>query len=109
MVKLVRVEAPAKARTLAQILGKGYTVKATLGHVRDLPSWRLGVNVDKDFRPLYIIPTEKRKLVKDIKEAAAKASQVFLATDPDREGEAISWHLVEAAGLKKFRRVAFHE
>ena len=111
MAKLVLVESPAKARTLAQILGKGYSVKATLGHVRDLPSWRLGVNVDKGFSPLYIIPKEKKEVVKGIKEAASKAQSVFLATDPDREGEAISWHLVEAAGLKdhKYQRVAFHE
>src|SRR3989337_3705336 len=100
MAKLVLVESPAKARTLAQILGKGYSVKATLGHVRDLPSWRLGVNVDKGFSPLYIIPKEKKEVVKGIKEADSKAQAIFLATDPDREGEAISWHLVEAAGLK---------
>ena len=111
MAKLVLVESPAKARTLAQILGKGYTIKATLGHVRDLPSWRLGVNVDKGFSPLYIVPKEKKEVVKGIKEAALKAQTVFLATDPDREGEAISWHLVESAGLKdgKYQRVAFHE
>ena len=107
--KLVLVESPAKARTVGQMLGKGYTVKATLGHVRDLPSSTLGVDVEKDFLPKYIVPTEKRKVVKEIKEAAAKGGLVFLATDPDREGEAISWHLVEAAGLRKYQRVAFHE
>ncbi|GAI02140.1 unnamed protein product [marine sediment metagenome] len=111
--KLVIVESPAKARTLNKILGRSYAVKASLGHVRDLPQSSLGVNVDKDFAPEYVIPKKKKKVVREIKEAASKASSIYLATDPDREGEAISWHLVNAANLDKgnlpIHRVVFHE
>jgi len=99
--KLVIVESPAKARTLTGILGRGYTVKASLGHVRDLPKTRLGVDVEKDFAPTYVIVPERKKIVKEIKEAAPKAKSIFLATDPDREGEAISCHLIKAAKLDK--------
>ena len=110
---LVIVESPAKARTLNKILGRGYTVKASLGHVRDLPKTGLGVNIDKNFTPKYVIPQGKRKIVKEIKEAADKANSIYLATDPDREGEAISWHLVKAAKLDKdkttIHRIVFHE
>ncbi len=94
--RLVIVESPAKARTLANILGKGYDVRASVGHVRDLPKSQLGVDVEHDFEPRYIVPKEKRDVVKALKEAAKGASVVYLATDPDREGEAISWHLLEA-------------
>ena len=111
--KLVIVESPAKARTLNKILGRSYNVKASLGHVRDLPKASLGVDVDKGFTPKYVIPPEKKKIVGEIKKAANKASSIYLATDPDREGEAISWHLVQAARLGKdgvpIHRVAFHE
>ena len=111
--KLVIVESPAKARTLNRILGRSYTVKASLGHVRDLPKASLGVDVDEDFAPKYVIPPQKRKLIRELKEAANKASSIYLATDPDREGEAISWHLIEAAKLDKdeipIHRVVFHE
>ncbi|PIP47581.1 MAG: DNA topoisomerase I, partial [Chloroflexi bacterium CG23_combo_of_CG06-09_8_20_14_all_45_10] len=111
--KLVIVESPAKARTLNKILGRSYTIKASLGHVRDLPRTSLGVNIDKDFTPKYVIPQRKRKVIREIKEAASKASSIYLATDPDREGEAISWHLVAAAKLDAdkvpVRRVVFHE
>jgi len=109
--ELVIVESPAKARTLSRILGNRYSVKASLGHVRDLPRKRLGVDVKNGFVPYYAVPKEKRAIVKEIKEAAAKALAVYLATDPDREGEAISWHLIEAAGLKRLpsHRVVFHE
>ena len=111
--KLVIVESPAKARTLNKILGRSYSIKASLGHVRDLPRTSLGVNIDKDFTPKYVIPRRKRKVIREIKEAASKASSIYLATDPDREGEAISWHLVAAAKLDEdkvpIRRVAFHE
>ncbi|MHC1578712.1 MAG: type I DNA topoisomerase [Dehalococcoidia bacterium] len=111
--KLVIVESPAKARTLNKILGRGYSVKASLGHVRDLPKTSLGVDVDKGFTPKYVIPPKKKKIVGEIKKAADKASSIYLATDPDREGEAISWHLVQAAKLDKdaahLHRVAFHE
>ncbi|GAH01640.1 unnamed protein product, partial [marine sediment metagenome] len=111
--KLVIVESPAKARTLNKILGRSYSIKASLGHVRDLPRTSLGVNIDKDFTPKYVIPRRKRKVIREIKEAASKASSIYLATDPDREGEAISWHLVAAAKLDEdkvpIRRVVFHE
>ncbi|MEE8174793.1 MAG: type I DNA topoisomerase [Dehalococcoidia bacterium] len=109
--KLVIVESPAKARTLGQILGSSYTIKASLGHVRDLPKSHLGIDVEGDFTPKYLVPKEKAKVVRGLKEAAKGASAVYLATDPDREGEAISWHLVEAVGLDRLpvRRVVFHE
>jgi DNA topoisomerase-1 len=108
---LVIVESPAKARTLAGILGDGYEITASVGHVRDLPRSKLGVDVDNQFEPHYIVPREKKPIVDRIREAAAAASRVYLATDPDREGEAISWHLVEAADLarKPLQRVVFHE
>ncbi|MSQ15402.1 MAG: DNA topoisomerase I, partial [Dehalococcoidia bacterium] len=95
--ELVIVESPAKARTVSSLLGGKYKVKATIGHVRDLPKSRLGVDVEHDFAPKYLIPQDKKSVVKEIKEAAKDASIIYLATDPDREGEAISWHLVEAA------------
>ena len=108
---LVIVESPAKAKTIGRMLGKRYSVKSSVGHVRDLPKSGLGVDVEQDFSPKYVIPREKRAVVKEIREAAKKASSVYLATDPDREGEAISWHLVQAAELDKLplRRVVFHE
>jgi DNA topoisomerase I len=110
--KLVIVESPAKARTLGKILGKGYSIKASLGHIRDLPKSQIGVDIEKDFQPRYVIPTDKKKLVGELKDAVAEASSVFLATDPDREGEAISWHLSEVIKGKNdiaYRRVVFHE
>ncbi len=108
---LVIVESPAKARTLSNILGKDYDVRASVGHVRDLPKSQLGVAVDNDFAPKYIVPKEKKDVVKGLKEAAKKADTVYLATDPDREGEAISWHLLKAMDLegKPHQRVEFHE
>jgi len=108
---LVVVESPAKARTIARILGTEFEVKASVGHVRDLPKSELGVDVEQDFVPRYVVPRDKARVVKEIREAGQKASAVYLATDPDREGEAIAWHLLEAAGLKSlpYRRVVFHE
>lgn len=108
---LVVVESPAKARTIANILGRGYEVLASIGHVRDLPKRELGVDVENGFLPRYIIPPEKRQAVKKIREAAQRARTVYLATDPDREGEAIAWHLLEAAEIRgrPYRRVVFHE
>src|SRR5579862_7563051 len=108
---LVVVESPAKARTLEKYLGRNYQVKASLGHVRDLPKSQLGVDPDHDFAPKYIVPLDKRKLIKDLKTSAQSAGSVYLATDPDREGEAIAWHLASALDLDpaKVRRVAFHE
>jgi DNA topoisomerase-1 len=109
--KLVIVESPAKAKTVARFLGKGYQVKASVGHVRDLLKSQLSVDVDRDFAPKYRVPNEKREVVKEIKLQAAAAEEVFLATDPDREGEAISWHLLEAAEIdpQVTKRVVFHE
>lgn len=110
--KLVIVESPAKARTLGKILGKGYNLKASMGHIRDLPKSQIGVDVENNFEPRYVIPTDKKKLVTELKAAVAEASAVFLATDPDREGEAISWHLSEVISGKNdipYRRVVFHE
>ena len=108
---LVIVESPAKANTLARFLGSKYVVRASKGHVRDLPKFGLGVDIKDDFAPRYEVVKEKRELVKDLKKEATAASIVYLATDPDREGEAISWHIVEAIGLKKkdIKRVVFHE
>lgn len=109
--KLVIVESPAKARTVGRYLGKGYTVKASIGHVRDLLRSQLSVDVEKDFEPQYRVPNEKRAVVKELKEAAAKAKEIYLATDPDREGEAIAWHLMYAANMEpeQVHRVVFHE
>src|SRR5687767_169071 len=108
---LVVVESPAKARTISRILGSKYDVKASIGHVRDLPKRDLGIQIDDGFLPKYVVPKEKAKAVKDIRDAAQGAGEVFLATDPDREGEAIAWHLLEAADLGSLpmRRVVFHE
>ncbi len=108
---LVIVESPAKARTIGRILKEGYTVKATLGHVRDLPEKELGIDTDEGFVPKYVISRGKQKIVNEIKAAAKEAEVLYLATDPDREGEAISWHLVQAAKLNKIpiKRVVFHE
>ncbi len=108
---LVIVESPAKARTLAKILGSGYSLKASLGHIRDLPKSRLGVDIENDFEPKYVVPRKKSKIVRELKQAVETASTVYLATDPDREGEAIAWHLAEVTkrGKIPFRRVVFHE
>ncbi len=121
---LVIVESPAKARTLARFLGKDYHVEASYGHVRDLPesaadvpkeikgkSWgRLGVDTDGEFKPYYVVPADKKKYVTALKAALKDASEVILATDPDREGESISWHLQEILKPKvKVRRIVFHE
>ncbi|MBN1221169.1 MAG: type I DNA topoisomerase [Anaerolineae bacterium] len=109
--KLVIVESPAKARTVSKFLGKGYTVKASVGHIRDLLRSQLSVDVDNGFIPKYRVPNEKRGVVKELKSAVANAEEVYLATDPDREGEAIAWHLIEAADIDQDRakRVVFHE
>jgi len=109
--KLVIVESPAKARTVGRFLGQGYQLKASVGHVRDLLRSQLSVDVENDFEPKYRVPNEKRSIVKDLKKAAARAKEVYLATDPDREGEAIAWHLLEAAEINpdQARRVVFHE
>ncbi|HZD56787.1 MAG TPA: type I DNA topoisomerase, partial [Anaerolineales bacterium] len=109
--KLVIVESPAKARTVGRFLGKGFKVKASVGHVRDLLRSQLSVDVEHDFTPKYRVPNEKRPVVKEIKSLARSAEEIYLATDPDREGEAIAWHLVESADIdpQYTRRVVFHE
>ena len=124
MTALVIVESPAKAQTLSRILGDGYRVEASYGHVRDLPDsaaqiptrykkepWaRLGVNVEQDFEPLYVVPNDKKKQIKKLKEALADADELLLATDEDREGESISWHVLEVLKPKiPIRRIVFHE
>ena len=110
---LVIVESPAKARTVGQILGNKYVVTASQGHVRDLPKSKIGVDVAQDFEPSYVIMKEKQALLTQIKKAGKEARQVYLATDPDREGEAISWHLQAAADWEDLatppKRVVFHE
>ena len=108
--RLLIVESPTKARTIGQYLGKDYTVLASVGHVRDLPkSNKDAVDIEGGFIPRYVIPAEKREVIEKIERAAAKADEIYLATDPDREGEAIAWHIKEVAGLKKPKRVVFHE
>jgi DNA topoisomerase-1 len=109
--KLVIVESPAKAKTLGKILGKSYSLKASLGHVRDLPRGQMGVDIENGFTPKYVVPKAKTKLVNELKQAAQGASAIYLATDPDREGEAIAWHLAEVARTDKqnYYRVVFRE
>jgi DNA topoisomerase-1 len=109
--RLVIVESPAKARTVGRFLGRDYRVKASIGHVRDLLRSRLSVDVENDFEPTYRVPKEKKEVVKELQAEVKKAGEVYLATDPDREGEAIAWHLMEAARISKAqaRRVVFHE
>jgi DNA topoisomerase-1 len=109
--KLVIVESPAKAKTVSRYLGKGYTVRASVGHVRDLLKSQLSVDIENNFAPKYRVPNEKKEVVKEIKKLAQKAEEIYLATDPDREGESISWHLLEAAQIdpERAKRVVFHE
>jgi DNA topoisomerase-1 len=108
---LVIVESPAKAKTIEKFLGKDFQVESSFGHIADLPSKELGVNVDGDFLPKYIVSTDKKAVVKKLKDLAKKAETVWLASDEDREGEAIAWHLSEQLKLKKenTKRIVFHE
>ncbi|HTP57151.1 MAG TPA: type I DNA topoisomerase [Candidatus Paceibacterota bacterium] len=114
-MKLVIVESPTKAKTIARYLGDEFVVRSSFGHVRDLPKSELGIDVEHDFKPSYVVPTKAKKNLSELKKEAAKADAVILATDPDREGEAIAWHLVQALGLDKpktkkpVERIAFHE
>ncbi len=109
--KLVIVESPAKARTIGRYLGKDYTVRASVGHIRDLLRSKLSVDVENNFEPRYRVPNDKRPLVKELKTLADAAEEIYLATDPDREGEAIAWHLQEAIQMdpRRTHRVEFHE
>ncbi len=121
---LVIVESPAKARTIAGFLGSGFDVRASIGHIRDLPRnadevpeeykgtevGRLGIDIADHFRPIYIIPSEKRKVVSELRAAMKNATELYLATDEDREGEAISWHVLEILKPKvPVKRMVFHE
>ncbi len=113
MNKLVIVESPAKARTITKFLGKEYTIRASMGHVRDLPKSQMGIDIEKGtFLPEYIISRDKTKVISELKKLAEKADEIILATDEDREGEAIAWHLLAALKVKKDRktpRIVFHE
>ncbi|PIR69690.1 MAG: type I DNA topoisomerase [Candidatus Niyogibacteria bacterium CG10_big_fil_rev_8_21_14_0_10_46_36] len=122
-MKLVIVESPTKSKTISRFLGKGYTVESSYGHIRDLPSYKLGVDVENNFEPQYVIPRKVQPVVKKLKALLKKADTVILATDEDREGEAIAWHLLYAMGIKsdkekkqtkkekelKIERIVFHE
>ena len=113
-MKLIIVESPTKAKTITKFLGKGFKVKSSFGHVRDLPKNGMGVDIEKDFAPSYEIPDKARPKVLELLELSKKADEVILASDEDREGEAISWHLVEALELEKknkkpYSRIVFHE
>ncbi len=109
MSRLIIVESPSKARTLARFLGSEYIVLASMGHVRDLPKSKIGVDVDDGFTPQYELIKGKEKQIRDLRAAVKKASSTLLAADPDREGEAIAWHLAEALGLNDPDRIVFHE
>ncbi len=117
-MKLVIVESPTKAKTISQYLGDDFVVRSSYGHVRDLPKSDLGIDTEHDFTPTYIVPTKAKKNLSELKKEAAKADEIVLATDEDREGEAIAWHLAEALGLAKLKkkkkdlkveRIVFHE
>jgi DNA topoisomerase-1 len=109
-MKLVIVESPAKAKTIEKYLGKGFIVRASVGHIRDLPkSNKDAVDIENDFKPKYQIVKEKQKVIDELRDIASHSDEVILATDPDREGEAIAWHLAEAINLKKPKRIVFHE
>jgi DNA topoisomerase-1 len=108
---LLIVESPAKAKTIEKILGSDFEVKSCFGHIRDLEKSEMGIDIKKGFKPRYIVPEEKEKVVKELKQIAKKSGEVWLATDEDREGEAISWHLCEVLGLDPAttKRIVFHE
>ncbi|KKU04170.1 MAG: topoisomerase protein [Candidatus Giovannonibacteria bacterium GW2011_GWA2_45_21] len=113
-MKLIIVESPTKARTISQFLGSDFKVESSYGHVRDLPEKKLGIDLEKDFEPQYVILPKAKKRVAELKSEAKKSEKVILATDEDREGEAISWHLIQALGLddgkiSKTERIVFHE
>lgn len=111
MHKLLIVESPTKAKTISKYLGSDYTVLSSFGHIRDLPKSKIGVDVENDFEPTYTIPTRSKKAVSALKKAAKEADEIYLATDEDREGEAIAWHVAQALKLdpEKTKRITFHE
>lgn len=104
-MNLVIVESPAKAKTISNFLGKDYNVVASYGHIRDLPKSKLGIEVENNFNPQYIIPVKSRKTVNQLKKLSKKAKGIILATDEDREGEAIAYHLIQALNLKKMKMI----
>src|SRR5207244_9747322 len=108
---LVVVESPAKAKTIKKYLGSGYTVKASVGHVMDLPKSKIGVDIENGFQPVYEVIDSKKKVVAELKAAAKGAQLILLATDPDREGEAIAWHVYEQLKKQKIpaHRILFNE
>ncbi|PIP18522.1 MAG: DNA topoisomerase I, partial [Parcubacteria group bacterium CG23_combo_of_CG06-09_8_20_14_all_35_6] len=113
-MKLIIVESPTKSNTIKKFLGKDYDVAATYGHIRDLPQDSFGIDLKNNFQPDYVIPTKAKKVIKTLKALVKKSDSVILASDEDREGEAISWHLIKALGLEKkssipYQRIAFHE
>jgi len=108
-MNLVIVESPTKSRTIEKFLGKDYKVLSSFGHIRDLPVSTFGIDIEDDFTPKYLIPKKAKSVIKELKETAKKADQIILATDEDREGEAIAWHLKEALALKDPKRIVFHE
>ena len=112
MNKLLIVESPTKARTITRMLGRDFQVLASMGHIRDLPEHTFGVDIEHDFKPEYVDTPRSAKIVRELRAAAKKADEVYLAPDPDREGEAIAWHLEEVlkgVHKKQFHRVTFHE
>lgn len=113
-MNLIIVESPTKSKTIAKFLTKDYLVKSSFGHIRDLPQKELGIDIENDFKPKYVIPLKSRKAVKELREAAKKADLIILASDEDREGEAIAWHIIQTldpkkTGDKKVERIVFHE
>src|SRR3989344_1083126 len=118
-MNLIVVESPTKAKTISKFLGSGFLVRSSFGHVRDLPKSTLGVDVEHGFKPKYIVPAKAKPVIAELKEAVKKSDTVILATDEDREGEAIAWHLAQALGLdeiknqkskiKNIERIVFHE
>src|SRR3989339_853034 len=110
MSSLVIVESPTKAKTISKFIGKNYVVKSSFGHLRDLPKSKIGVDVENGFVPTYVVSKDKSKTVKELKDAAKVADHILFATDQDREGEAISWHLAQILNIdpEKAERITFH-
>jgi DNA topoisomerase-1 len=111
-MNLIIVESPTKAKTISKFLDRNYKVLSSYGHIRDLPKAELGVDIEKNFKPKYVIPTKARQRVKELKEAAKKADLIILATDEDREGESIAWHILQildSGKIKNYQRIVFHE
>ena len=111
MSKLVIVESPTKAKTIARFLGKDFLIESSYGHIRDLPKKELGVDIEHNFKPRYVVPTKAKKTVSNLKKKAKKAKEIILATDEDREGEAIAWHLAYLLKIpdEEIKRIVFHE